>query len=286
MEMVELIFWKMHGLGNDYILIDNRDGRLHEEILSLLAQKLCRRRFSVGADGLLLVYDSDVADVKMRIFNADGSEAEMCGNGIRCIAKYCYENGIIKRDEMRIETLAGIRTVWLNIEDDRVRTVTVDMGSPVFRREHIPVAGEGDFIDEELRVNCEVFRATCLSVGNPHCVIFVENVDDFPVTYYGPKIENHPLFPKKINVEFVQVIRQDLIKVRVWERGVGETLACGTGACASVVAGKILGKVNRECAVQLLGGELKIKYDEGDRIFMSGPAETVYKGIIDLEGLI
>ncbi|MEM2820444.1 MAG: diaminopimelate epimerase, partial [Candidatus Bathyarchaeia archaeon] len=256
MEMVELIFWKMHGLGNDYILIDNRDGRLHEEILSLLAQKLCRRRFSVGADGLLLVYDSDVADVKMRIFNADGSEAEMCGNGIRCIAKYCYENGIIKRDEMRIETLAGIRTVWLNIEDDRVRTVTVDMGSPVFRREHIPVAGEGDFIDEELRVNCEVFRATCLSVGNPHCVIFVENVDDFPVTYYGPKIENHPLFPKKINVEFVQVIRQDLIKVRVWERGVGETLACGTGACASVVAGKILGKVNRECAVQLLGGEL------------------------------
>ncbi|MEM1530773.1 MAG: diaminopimelate epimerase [Candidatus Bathyarchaeia archaeon] len=286
MEMVELIFWKMHGLGNDYILIDNRDGRLHEEILSLLAQKLCRRRFSVGADGLLLVYDSDVADVKMRIFNADGSEAEMCGNGIRCIAKYCYENGIIKRDEMRIETLAGIRTVWLNIEDDRVRTVTVDMGSPVFRREHIPVAGEGDFIDEELRVNCEVFRATCLSVGNPHCVIFVENVDDFPVTYYGPKIENHSLFPKKINVEFVQVIRQDLIKVRVWERGVGETLACGTGACASVVAGKILGKVNRECAVQLLGGELKIKYDEGDRIFMSGPAETVYKGIIDLEGLI
>lgn len=283
--MVELVFWKMHGLGNDYILVDNRGGWLREEKLSQLAQKLCRRRFSVGADGLLLVCDSAVADVKMRIFNADGSEAEMCGNGIRCLAKYCYENRIVGRSEMRIETLAGVKTVWLDVAEGRVKSVTVDMGSPIFRREHIPVAGEGEFIDEELKVNDKVFRATCLSVGNPHCVIFVEDVDGFPVEHYGPIIENSPLFPKRINVEFVQVIRRDLIKVRVWERGVGETLACGTGACASVVAGNMLGKVDNECAVRLLGGELKVKYSDG-RIFMSGPAETVYKGTIDLEGLI
>lgn len=283
--MVELVFWKMHGLGNDYILVDNRGGWLREEKLSQLAQKLCRRRFSVGADGLLLVCGSTVADVKMRIFNADGSEAEMCGNGIRCLAKYCYENRIVGRSEMRIETLAGVKTVWLDVAEGRVKSVTVDMGSPIFRREHIPVAGEGEFIDEELKVNDKVFRATCLSVGNPHCVIFVEDVDGFPVERYGPIIEKSPLFPKRINVEFVQVIRRDLIKVRVWERGVGETLACGTGACASVVAGNMLGKVDNECAVRLLGGELKVKYSDS-RIFMSGPAETVYKGIIDLEGLI
>lgn len=283
--MVELVFWKMHSLGNDYILVDNRGGWLREEKLSQLAQKLCRRRFSVGADGLLLVCGSTVADVKMRIFNADGSEAEMCGNGIRCLAKYCYENRIVGRSEMRIETLAGVKTVWLDVAEGRVKSVTVDMGSPIFRREHIPVAGEGEFIDEELKVNDKVFRATCLSVGNPHCVIFVEDVDGFPVERYGPIIEKSPLFPKRINVEFVQVIRRDLIKVRVWERGVGETFACGTGACASVVAGNMLGKVDNECAVRLLGGELKVKYSDG-RIFMSGPAETVYKGIIDLEGLI
>ncbi|MEM3716083.1 MAG: diaminopimelate epimerase [Candidatus Bathyarchaeia archaeon] len=283
--MAELVFWKMHGLGNDYILIDNRGGWLREESLSQLAQKLCRRRFSVGADGLLLVCDSALADVKMRIFNADGSEAEMCGNGIRCLAKYCYENGVVEKSEMKIETLAGLKTVWLNLDGVRVKSVTVDMGSPAFKRESIPIAGEGEFIDEELKVNDEVFRATCLSVGNPHCVIFVENVDIFPVEYYGPLIENNPLFPKRINVEFAQVVSWDLIKVRVWERGVGETLACGTGACASVVAGNILGRVGGECTVQLLGGELKVKY-YGDRIFMSGPAETVYKGIIDLEGLI
>jgi diaminopimelate epimerase len=284
--MVKLAFWKMHGLGNDYILIDNRDGKLRDETLGPLSKRLCRRRFSVGADGLLLIYSSAIADVKMRIFNADGSEAEMCGNGIRCLAKYCYENNIVKKNKMMIETLAGVKTVWLNIEDDEIKAVTVDMGSPIFERKHIPALGEGNFIDENLKVNSEVFRATCLSVGNPHCVIFVENVENFPVEYYGPKIENHPLFPKRINVEFVQVVKRNLLRVRVWERGVGETLACGTGACASVVAGSILNRAERECTVELLGGELKIKYSEDNRIFMSGPAEKVYEGIIDLEGLI
>ena len=174
--MVKLAFWKMHGLGNDYIIVDNRDGKLRDEVLSSLSKRLCRRRFSIGADGLLLIYDSAIADAKMRIFNADGSEAEMCGNGIRCLAKYCYENGIVKKNEMKIETLAGIKTVWLSMEDGSIKAVTVDMGSPIFERKHIPVFGEGEFINENLEVNGKIFRATCLSVGNPHCVIFIENI--------------------------------------------------------------------------------------------------------------
>jgi len=281
--MNEMRFWKMHGLGNDYILIDNRDERIGEEKLRLLAQKLCKRRFSIGADGLLLLYNSRVADVKMRIFNADGSEAEMCGNGIRCLAKYCYENSIVNREELRIETLAGVKDVWLKVADGRVMAVTVDMGKPVFEREKIPVLGEGKFIDEEIKVDDKYFRATCLSVGNPHCVIFVDDVEKFPVERYGPKIEKHPIFPNRINVEFVQIVNRNLLRMRVWERGVGETLACGTGACASVVAGSILGKTSRECTVQLLGGELKIKYDENSGIFMTGSAETVYEGVIELD---
>ncbi|MEM2321277.1 MAG: diaminopimelate epimerase [Candidatus Bathyarchaeia archaeon] len=282
---MKLYFWKMHGLGNDYILIDNRDERIGDEMLASLAQKLCRRRFSIGADGLLLLYGSNVADARMRIFNADGSEAEMCGNGIRCLAKYCYESGVTRKSVMDIETLAGIKRVWLQFSGGRVLSVTVDMGAPIFEREKIPVLGEGKLIDEEIDVNGKRFRATCLSVGNPHCVIFAEDVASFPVDYYGPKIERHKLFPRRINVEFAQILRPNLIKVRVWERGVGETLACGTGACASVVAGRILGVLDSECTVQLLGGDLKIRYDEANnKIFLTGPAEKVYEGVIEPEG--
>ncbi|MEM1515890.1 MAG: diaminopimelate epimerase [Thermoproteota archaeon] len=285
--MMKLPLWKMHALGNDYILIDNRDGRISDKILSSLAQRLCRRRFSVGADGLLILHNSSVADVKMRIFNADGSEAEMCGNGIRCLAKYCYENSIVRKSEMSIETLAGIKEVWLHIINGKVLSITVDMGSPIFDGEKIPILSKKKFINEWLDVNGEKFRATCLSVGNPHCVIFVNDVASFPVEYYGPKIEKHPLFPKRTNVEFAQIIRPNIIKVRVWERGVGETLACGTGACASVVAGRILGALSNECVVRLLGGDLKIRYDEiNNRVFLTGPAEKVYEGIIELEGFV
>lgn len=284
--MVKIIFWKTHGLGNDYILIDNRDGALNEETLGPLANKLCKRRFSVGADGLLLLYNSTVADVRMRIFNADGSEAEMCGNGIRCLAKYCYQNGVVAKSSFQIETLAGIKRVWLETANGKVEAVTVEMGNPIFDRVRIPVVGEGEFIDGELNVDDRVFKATCLSVGNPHCVIFVDDVEKFPVEYYGPRIERHPIFPKRINVEFVQVVKMDILRVRVWERGVGETLACGTGACASVVAGSVIGKTDRECTVQLLGGELKVRYDKGSGIFLTGPAEIVYKGLIELEDLV
>jgi len=284
--MVKIRFWKTHGLGNDYILIDNRRGLLSEEILGSLANRLCKRRFSIGADGLLLLYNSTVADVKMRIFNADGSEAEMCGNGIRCLAKYCYQNNVVAKSSFQIETLAGIKKVWLEVANGRVEAVTVDMGSPIFDRAKIPVSGEGEFIDGEINVDSEVFRATCLSIGNPHCVIFVDDVEKFPVEYYGPRIERHPIFPKRTNVEFVQIIEKGILKMRVWERGVGETLACGTGACASVVAGSLLGKTGRECTVNLLGGRLKVKYNEDNRIFLTGPAEIVYEGLIELEDLI
>ncbi|MDW8049010.1 MAG: diaminopimelate epimerase [Nitrososphaerota archaeon] len=272
-------FWKMHGIGNDYVLIDNRSGLLAEEILSNVARCICRRRFSIGADGLLLIEPSQVADVKMRIFNADGSEAEMCGNGIRCFAKYCYENGIVRKEEISVETLAGVRRVWLETEKGKVLSATVDMGKPIWERERIPVLGKGGFVNESLEVDGALFKATCLSLGNPHCVIFVDNVKDFPVEKIGPKIENHPIFPSRINVEFVQILKMDEISVRVWERGVGETLACGTGACASVAAGNAIGKLGPKCIVHLLGGDLAIEYKiEG--ILMRGPAEKVYEGVI------
>lgn len=279
--MVNVSFWKMHGLGNDYILVDNRDGKLKEETLGKIAQRLCRRRFSVGADGLLVLSNSSVADAKMRIFNADGSEAEMCGNGIRCFAKYCFEKGIVDNTELKIETLAGIKNIKLKLENGKVISVTVDMGQPVLDRRLIPVQGEGRCVNEELRVDDLTYRMTCVSVGNPHCVIFVNDVESFPVETVGPKIENHSLFPKRTNVEFVQISGVDKLKIRVWERGVGETLACGTGACAAVVAANLLHKVGDRCTVSLLGGDLDIQLRD-DRIFMTGQAEKAFEGVIDL----
>lgn len=276
-----LKFWKMHGLGNDYIVVDNRDETIEEKSLGSLAKRLCKRRFSVGADGLLIISESSVADAKMRIFNADGSEAEMCGNGIRCFAKYCYENGIVRKKEMKVETLAGVKALRLNIGNCEVKDVQVNMGRAIFEREKIPMVGEGKFIDGDLKVDEQTFKATCLSVGNPHCVIFVDGVEEFPLEAFGPKIENHRMFPRRVNVEFVQVFNKYELKVRVWERGVGETLACGTGACASAVAAKVLGKAGNECIVHLLGGDLSIEYD--DEIHMTGPAEKVYTGEICLE---
>jgi diaminopimelate epimerase len=269
-------FWKMHGLGNDYIVIDNRDEEISSAEAAELARKLCERRFSVGADGLLLVSNSALADVKMQIFNTDGSEAEMCGNGIRCFAKYCYENNIARKSELTVETLVGVKRTWLTVEDNTVTSVMVDMGTPTLDRSKIPMLGRGTCINEDLQVNGEQHKITCLSVGNPHCVIFVDALDDFPVEHVGPKIENHTLFPKRTNVEFAQVLNRSELKVRVWERGCGETLACGTGACAAVTAGNLLRKVGNKVRVHLLGGDLEVEYAE--RLFLSGPAEKVFEG--------
>jgi diaminopimelate epimerase len=271
-------FWKMHGLGNDYIVIDNRDQKIGDKQAADLAKRLCERRFSVGADGLLLVSNSNVADVKMRIFNADGSEAEMCGNGIRCFAKYCYENGIATKNEFTVETLSGIKRVWLAIENQEVKTVKVDMGAPNWEKSSLPMIGQGTFINESLEVDDEAFKVTCLSMGNPHCVLFVDKVDDFPVEQVGPKIENHKAFPKRTNVGFVQVLNRNELKVRVWERGCGETLACGTGTCAAVAAANKLGKVGSKVTVHVLGGDLEVEVAES--LFLSGAAEKVFEGTL------
>jgi diaminopimelate epimerase len=271
-------FWKMHGLGNDYVVVDNRKEEIREHELQRIAQTLCERRFSIGADGMLLICDSEIADVKMRIFNADGSEAEMCGNGIRCFAKYCYENDITKKNEISIETLAGTKKVWLNIVDANVQNVRVDMGPPVYEKQFIPMLGDGTCINEDLEVGDRTFRVTCLSVGNPHCVTFVDNVKDFPVEAMGPQIENHKIFPKRINVEFVQVLDRRELIVRVWERGVGETLACGTGACASAAAAHLLGKTDARIVVHLPGGDLEIEIPKS--ILMTGPAQKIFHGML------
>ncbi|MEM2737415.1 MAG: diaminopimelate epimerase [Candidatus Bathyarchaeia archaeon] len=275
-------FWKMHGLGNDYVVIDNRSGLLNEGELSSLAVRLCERRFGIGADGLLLIYPSQKAEVKMRIFNPDGTEAEMCGNGIRCLAKYCFENSLVQRTSFLVETLAGVRTLNLKIgKNNVVEYVKVDMGSPNFEADKIPIKWNGAFINKPLNVGDKTFYVTALSMGNPHCVIFVEDVKSYPVADIGPILEKHELFPRRTNVEFVQVVSNKKLKVRVWERSVGETLACGTGACASVVAANILGKVGETVVVELLGGELTVEY-HGGVVFMEGPAEKVFEGVINL----
>jgi len=271
-----MIFWKMHGLGNDYIVIDDRDKKVTDA--AVLAKKLCDRRLSVGADGLLLVCSSRVADVKMRILNADGSEAEMCGNGIRCFAKYCYENNIAKKMKFAVETLSGIKHVWLTLKGNQVVAVKVDMGEPNWQRTSLPMFGEGKCINCDLEIDGEPYKITCLSMGNPHCVIFVENVDEFPVDYVGPIVENDRTFPKRTNVGFVQVLNKNELKVRVWERGCGETLACGTGTCAAVAAANMLQKVDNEVTVHVLGGDLQVAV--GKTLFLSGAAEKVYEGTL------
>ena len=260
-------FWKMHGLGNDYIVIDNRDDAINGNQAEALAKRLCERHFSVGADGLLLVSNSKVADAKMRIFNADGSEAEMCGNGIRCFVKYCYENGFVVKPEFIVETLSGLKHVYLTLNGKEVKSVKVDMGAPSWGR-----------INENLEVEGEIFKVTCLSIGNPHCIIFVDNVDDFPVEKVGSKIENHRAFPNRTNVGFAQVVNQNELKVRVWERGCGETLACGTGVCAAVAAANKLEKVGKKVTVHVLGGELHVEVAES--LFLSGAAEKVFEATL------
>jgi diaminopimelate epimerase len=271
-------FWKMHGLGNDYIVIDNRDKKISSKKAAGLAKKLCERRFSVGADGLLLVSNSKVADAKMRIFNSDGSEAEMCGNGIRCFAKYCFETGLVAKPDFLIETLSGVKHVWLKIADKEVSKVTVDMGTANWQRSSLPMTGIGTCINEDLDVDGETVKITCLSIGNPHCEIFVECVDCFPVEAFGSKIETHKAFPKRTNVGFIEVLNEHELNVRVWERGCGETLACGTGTCAAVAAANKLGLVGDKVTVNVLGGTLEVEV--GKTLFLSGAAVKVYQGTL------
>jgi diaminopimelate epimerase len=273
-----MLFWKMQVLGNDYIVVDSKKQRISDQQIPKLAKKLCQRRFSIGADGLLLVYPSNVADVKMRIFNADGSEAEMCGNGIRCFSKYCYENGIVLKNAFNVETLSGIKQIWLTIKDSEVYSVKVDMGAPNWERSALSMHGQGTFINETLEIDNKPYTITCLSMGNPHCIIFVEKVEEFPVNIIGPIVENYKAFPYRTNVAFVQILNRNELKVRVWERGCGETLACGTGTCAAVAAANRLGRVNNNVTVHLLGGDLKVEV--GKTLLLIGAAEKVFEGTL------
>ncbi len=273
-------FTKMHGLGNDFVVIDCRELLLPDP--SMLARRLCHRRFGIGADQILLAYPSRIADFRMAIFNADGSEVEMCGNGIRCLAKYIWDRGYSEKKVIDIETLAGI------IRPERVGSlIRVDMGEPVFEPKRIPIVTEGPhekaqmIVDYPLLVDEAQFMITCLSMGNPHAVIFVDKVSSFPVAYYGPRIENHHAFPKRMNVEFIEVLNREEIRMRVWERGAGETMACGSGASAVAVASHVKGLTNRIVTVHLEGGDLTIEWANNNRIFMTGPAVEVFQGQIE-----
>jgi diaminopimelate epimerase len=268
-------FFKMHGLGNDFIIIDCLDKEIPH--LSEKAKKYCQRGFGIGADQLLLLYPSDVADFKMVIYNADGSEAEMCGNGIRCITKHIADRNISGRKDYEIETKGGIiRTV---IREDLVE---VDMGIPGLGSEDIPVNLEGRVVAHPLKIKDRELKITCVSMGNPHSVIFLDEIDDFAVSTYGPELEIHPLFPKRTNVGFAQVLDDRNIRLKVWERGAGETKACGTGACAAVVAGVLNGLTHKRVSVHLAGGDLDVLWGEDNRVYMTGPATSVYEGVVDL----
>ncbi|AEG14883.1 diaminopimelate epimerase [Desulfofundulus sp. TPOSR] len=275
-------FFKVHGLGNDFILVDLvKQEWPGGEDLSESARRLCHRQFGIGADGLVLLHSSPRADVFMQIINPDGSEAEMCGNAIRCVAKYLYERGGIKKEVMHIETRAGVMVPRLVLENGRVAAVRVDMGIPRLERQDIPMIGPpGQVINEPLVLEGQAFHVTAVSMGNPHCVLFVPDVERVDLHGLGPKLEKHPLFPRKTNVEFVQVLNRGEVRVRVWERGAGPTLACGTGACATVVAGVLNNYTDREVKVHLPGGTLLIEWKEDDHLYMTGPAEEVFCGQI------
>ena len=276
-----MMFFKMQGLGNDYVYIDCINGKEPIDIKNL-TNRLSNRHFGDGSDGLILLCKSKVADLKMRMFNSDGSEAQMCGNGIRCVAKLAYELGLICEEITTIETLSGIKTLKLNIVNGKVKTVEVDMGAPILEATKIPVSSSAKIEDKKVKAEVKVknkkIELTCVSMGNPHAVTFVNNIKNFKVAEYGPILENADIFPAKANIEFVEVVDKNNIKMRVWERGSGETLACGTGACSSVVASSLNGYTDRKVNVQLLGGNLEIEWKPNNHVHMTGPAVTVFKG--------
>jgi diaminopimelate epimerase len=270
-------FHKMHGLGNDFIFMHTIDPNIYD--LNKLAIKLCDRRLGIGADGIVLVLPSNIADIRMRIFNSDGSEPNMCGNAIRCFAKYVYENKVITKEKFTIETFACTIVPELDVINGKVKTVKVDMGEPLLESAAIPMLGSNPkVIDEQIKVNGLHFSITSMLMAVPHTMIFVENVGMVDVAGIGPQIEKYNAFPSGTNVNFVEVVNPNEIKVRTWERGAGATLACGTGCCASVVASILNNKTNREVIVHLPAGDLLIQWAENNHVYMTGPAETVFVG--------
>jgi carbamoyl-phosphate synthase large subunit len=281
-ENMRLKFTKMQGCGNDYIYLNCMEEELaNPEHLSIV---LSDRHFGIGGDGIVMICKSNVADAKMRMFNIDGSEGKMCGNAIRCVGKYLYENKIVDKEELLIDTLSGIKHLKLFIKDHSVESVQVDMGRAEFTPSQIPVLLEGDrIINRETIIGNQPYRITCVSMGNPHCVVFMDDIKNIKLEELGPMFEHAPIFPERVNTEFIKVINENTLEMRVWERGSGETLACGTGACAAAVAAVENGfcKKGEDIKVKLLGGELIINYTD-EVVFMTGKAQKVFKGVIDL----
>ena len=275
-------FTKMHGCGNDYVYVNLFEEQIGDPAKVSIA--VSDRHFGIGSDGLITIGASEIADFRMRIYNADGSEAEMCGNGIRCVAKYVYDHKLTDKTEITVETGAGVKTLQLTVEDDKVTLVRVDMGEPILTPDEIPVVADGDrVVDEPIVVDDKEWRMTCVSMGNPHAVVFVDDVAHFELEKYGPLFENHVRFPKRTNTEFVQIISRNEAIMRVWERGSAETWACGTGTCATVMACILNGLTDNEVLVHLRGGDLRIAYDaKSNHIFMTGPATEVFEGEIQL----
>lgn len=276
-------FTKMHGTGNDYVYVDLFQQKLENQ--AEVAKVVSDRHFGIGADGLICIAPSETADCRMIMYNADGSEGAMCGNGIRCVAKYVYDHGIVRKDHMSVETKSGIKQLELTVEDGKAVYVKVNMGEAVLKPSEIPVQAEGeDFIARQIEAGGKNYTVTCVSMGNPHCVVFTEGIDGMDLEKTGPLFENHPLFPDRINTEFVEVLDDHTLKMRVWERGSGETISCGTGTCAAAVAAVLNGHCPRgeEIEVRIRGGALYDTYLENGEVLMKGPATEVFQGEIEI----
>lgn len=275
-------FTKMHGLGNDYVYVNCFEEKIDNP--PAVARFVSDRHFGIGSDGLIMINPSKTADFEMEMYNADGSRGEMCGNGIRCVAKYVYDYGLTDKTQISVETLGGIKYLYLTVEDGKVSLVKVDMGKPKLEADLIPIISEREqVIDEPIEVDGKEYHMTGVSMGNPHAVIYVDDVKGLDLEKIGPKFENHERFPKRINTEFVHCIDRQTVEMRVWERGSGETLACGTGACAVAVSSILNNLTDTQVTVKLLGGDLQIEWDrEKDRVFMTGPATVVFDGVIDI----
>ena len=275
-------FTKMQGCGNDYVYVNGFENKIDNP--NKLSEIVSDRHFGIGSDGLIVINPSEKADFKMSMYNADGSEGKMCGNGIRCVAKYVYDNKMTDKTTIAVETLSGIKTLELNVKNDKVETVKVNMGTPILLPKDVPVVSDKDkVVDEPIVIDDKEYRITCVSMGNPHAITFIENTDDLEIETIGPKFENNPIFPDRVNTEFIQILDRNTVKMRVWERGSGETFACGTGACATVCTRVLNGLTDEKVTVKLLGGDLFIEYNrEENTVYMTGPAKVSFTGKIEV----
>lgn len=273
-------FTKMHGCGNDYIYVDGAKEQIRQEQKPEVVRRLSDRHFGIGGDGVIFINPSSEADFEMEMYNMDGSRAEMCGNGIRCVAKFVYDKGLTEKTSISIVSCGKVKYLDLHVEDGKVSTVKVNMGSPILKAADIPVVSDREeVVGDRIEVDGKAYEMTCVSMGNPHAVIFMDDVSSLPLEKIGPSFENHARFPKRINTEFVKVLDEENVEMRVWERGTGETLACGTGACAVAVACVLNGLTKEKVTVKLLGGSLQIQWDrEANLVYMTGPAATVFEG--------